>query len=105
MPLLQQESEKHIRSFLALPVPLDVKEALAGIQHDLKGDLKGVKWTNPAGLHITLKFLGEIPQSRIGRIGDAMTESALIPAFDLGFGGLGVFPGPGRARARLPFAW
>ncbi len=49
-------------------------------------------------LHLSLKFLGETPDTLVPRIQEA-TEACLHRApFELQWGGVGVFPNPSRAR-------
>jgi 2'-5' RNA ligase len=49
--------------------------------------------------HLTLKFLGDIEESRAAGIGAALTAAvAGLPAFDIGLRGLGAFPSPTRPR-------
>jgi RNA 2',3'-cyclic 3'-phosphodiesterase len=49
--------------------------------------------------HMTLRFLGEVAEDRIGPIGDALRAAvAPIPPFDLTLEGVGAFPAPDRPR-------
>ena len=58
-----------------------------------------MRWVNPDGIHLTLKFLGEIPVSRIDGIRSAMDQSvAGRTPFSLTFEGLGCFPNTVRPR-------
>jgi len=95
---LQQESEGNIRAFVALPVAGDVKIRLAALQRELGTRLHGAKWTSPAGLHLTIKFLGEISAPTVEMVITALDGMAAGPPFDLGFSRLGVFPDKGKAR-------
>lgn len=58
----------------------------------------GVRWTKPESVHLTLKFLGEVPDAALKGISDALREacSALAP-FDARLRGLGAFPSSRRA--------
>jgi len=58
-----------------------------------------VRWVKPGGIHLTLKFLGDVPANRIEEIERALTQAcAGFPAFSLSVGGLGCFPNPRRPR-------
>ena len=46
-------------------------------------------------MHLTLRFLGEIPQATVERVKEAM-DSIRFPTFEAEFTGLGVFPNPTR---------
>ena len=91
---------EQIRSFIAIELPEALKLELAELQARLKtADPGGVKWVDPKGIHLTLKFLGNIAADRTGDIIRAMNEAARgIPPFQLTIGGLGVFPNPRRAQ-------
>ena len=52
-----------------------------------------------SNLHVTLKFLGQVDEARLGPIGDALAAvAARTSAFPLDVRGLGAFPTPMRAR-------
>jgi len=89
-----------IRSFIAIELSEEVKDEISRFQEGLKkADLPNVKWVDPAGIHLTLKFLGYTTADTITAIITAIEEAvAGIPPFQLTVGGLGVFPGPGQAR-------
>jgi 2'-5' RNA ligase len=58
-----------------------------------------VRWTRPEGIHLTLKFLGDVQADWLEDIADAL-RSACAPhaPFSLSIGGMGVFPNPRRPR-------
>jgi 2'-5' RNA ligase len=91
--------EKKIRAFLAIDLPGEVREKIAAIQLRLKGVLEGVRWTRPEGIHLTLKFFGDIDKSTIGFISDIVEKrTKAFGSLSLAMGRLGAFPNPGRAR-------
>jgi 2'-5' RNA ligase len=50
---------------------------------------------DPAGAHVTLKFLGEVDPDRVEAVEDALSTAvtdAGVPPFELSVGGFGVFP-------------
>ncbi|MBI4286650.1 MAG: RNA 2',3'-cyclic phosphodiesterase [Chloroflexi bacterium] len=89
-----------VRSFIAVELPEEVRAKLATLQARLKlGEQFGVKWVAPAGIHLTLKFLGNVEAERISEIAGAMTEAARgIPPFHLEIKGLGAFPSLKRVQ-------
>jgi 2'-5' RNA ligase len=89
-----------IRCFIAVELPEELRDKLDNLQAQLKsGDQPGVKWVNPYGIHLTLKFLGSVAQDRISPITRAMTEVAKRASpFTLQVGGLGVFPNVRRVQ-------
>jgi len=91
---------EEIRSFIAIELPEEAKKGLARLKGELqKDEHKFVKWVNPDGLHLTLKFLGNIPSKRVTEIINAMEEVTQgVSAFHLEISGLGAFPSLRQAR-------
>jgi len=91
---------EEIRSFIAIELPEEVREGLARLRKELERDEhKFVKWVAPGGLHLTLKFLGNIPSKRVTEIYEAIAEAAQgISPFHLEISGLGAFPSLRQAR-------
>ncbi len=84
-----------MRTFIAVDACTD---ALAGLLKELSG-LKGLKPVSPDSLHITLKFLGEIPEARVGEIHSAMERAfSACESFSFKLKGVGAFPNAARAR-------
>lgn len=83
-----------VRTFVAVELPQQVKDGLTGIQQDLKragNDV--VRWVTAEGMHLTLKFLGEIPVDMVSQVDAALEEAAAgIPPFGLATAELGFFP-------------
>ena len=93
-------SPEQIRSFIAVELPEEAKEGLARLKKELERDEhKFVKWVDPRGIHLTLKFLGNIPSKHVAEITKAIEGAALgISPFHLEIGGLGAFPSLRQAR-------
>ncbi len=82
-----------IRSFLAIEIPIAVLSKIKKIQEDLKSSSIDVRWVNPEKIHLTLKFFGNIEESRIEPIVESIREPVLAtPPFSLRVAGLGAFP-------------
>ena len=82
-----------IRSFIAIELPLLIKSSIEEIQHKLKSSTADVRWVRPEGIHLTLKFLGNIEEERISEISDLVTQCASdISSFPLTVRTLGAFP-------------
>ena len=87
------------RLFVAVELPDDVKQGLAGLQRVLRPYFEDATWVRPEGLHLTLKFLGETPEDRIPAIRGACERAVRsFPAFSLELRGVGVFPDWRRPR-------
>ena len=82
-----------IRAFIALDLPAGVKTALAKVQQELKIFKLKAKWVDFGGLHITLKFLGNIPPNRVIEISALIDEvGRRHPAFNITLDQIGAFP-------------
>jgi 2'-5' RNA ligase len=95
--------DANVRAFVAIELPAD-ERARAGAAQARARELLGpaasaVRWVDPAGLHLTLKFLGAVPAGRIPEVIAALERTlAGLAAFPLAVGPLGVFPGPTAPR-------
>ncbi len=89
-----------IRSFIAIELPEEVREGLARLRSGLERDEhRFVKWVEPGGIHLTLKFLGNIPFKRVTEITKAIEEAAQgISPFHLEISGIGAFPNLKQVR-------
>jgi len=89
-----------IRSFIAIELPEEAKKGLARLRKELeRNEHRFVKWVDPGGIHLTLKFLGNIPSKRVAEITKAIEEAAHgISPFHLEISGLGTFPNLRQAR-------
>ena len=70
-------------------------------QERLAGTMQGasLRWVKRDQLHITLVFIGEVPDERATRIVEAMRVPLMHPAFTFALGGIGAFPPRGAPRA------
>ncbi|MCD4784941.1 MAG: RNA 2',3'-cyclic phosphodiesterase [Candidatus Eremiobacteraeota bacterium] len=84
---------KDLRLFIAVPIQLKLKRKFFNLVNQLKSIGANVKWVKEENFHITLKFLGDTPESRLDEV-----ESAIRSALEgfsparLKFGGIGAFP-------------
>jgi len=89
-----------IRAFIAIELPGKLKVELAQLQTKL--GFGGQSWVKPvdlAGIHLTVKFLGNIANDKIGAITQAMVKACReIPPFCLQVTGIGAFPSLGRVQ-------
>lgn len=83
-----------IRSFLAFDIPPKVKKNLGKLIHDFSKKETGVKWLDAEGLHVTMKFFGDVEESLL--LGDISHTIANVVSEEspvtLDCAGLGVFP-------------
>jgi RNA 2',3'-cyclic 3'-phosphodiesterase len=76
------------RLFVAIDPPPRARDELATICRGLDN----ARWTRPEQLHLTLRFLGSLPTSLVGKIAAALGAVAASPSFRVAAAGFGVFP-------------
>lgn len=82
-----------MRLFIAIELPSEIKQGIAKVQEDLRNTGAAANWTRPEGIHLTLKFLGEVDESKVDEIMMALTDAAQgIGKMDLEVAGAGAFP-------------
>ena len=88
-----------MRLFVAINPPPEAQRSALQAAREVVRPGGGVRWTKPGNVHLTLKFLGEVPDESLGGISDALHEavSELAP-FDARLCGLDAFPSPRHAR-------
>ncbi|MGH7570078.1 MAG: RNA 2',3'-cyclic phosphodiesterase [Gemmatimonadales bacterium] len=88
-----------MRLFVALNFPTMLRDALWDAGEPLRRRAWPVNWVRPEGLHLTLKFLGEVEPDRepalVAALGAAAAGARSLP---LAVGGFGVFPDLQRPR-------
>jgi 2'-5' RNA ligase len=85
-----------VRLFIAIDLP----EAVAAEARALCQGLAAARWSDPAQLHLTLRFLGEIPDEGLVTLSAKLAAVVHAP-FTLALRGVGVFPRQGRRPARV----
>lgn len=88
-----------MRTFVAVEISNAIRSAAARVLRkltDLGGDFK---WVAPVNLHLTLNFLGELPDAAVVDVCRLTSEAAAgFEPFEVSFGGLGCFPGLANPR-------
>jgi 2'-5' RNA ligase len=88
-----------IRVFVALPINEEVRGGLAVIQKRLKQSGARVGWVKPANIHLTLAFLGYVPETQVTDLAAVMDEAASrVPAFRFEVAAIGTFGSPHSPR-------
>jgi RNA 2',3'-cyclic 3'-phosphodiesterase len=88
-----------MRAFIAIEIPEEIKRGISAIQEQLRKSGADAAWTRPEGVHLTLKFLGEVSEAAVPDI-----EAALAAAVRgagrcrLEVSGAGAFPNGGKPR-------
>jgi len=80
-----------MRLFIAVELPLTIKDYLAQLQDKLKNQDATVKWVHESTMHLTLKFLGEVAEKDIEGVKEKL-KTVQFEKFTLTLSELGVFP-------------
>lgn len=93
----------HVRLFVACEVPEETRQAITAVIEVLRARSgTAVRWIRPEGIHVTLKFLGEVPVKQLPAIRLAVQEAVLVSSpFELEFSNIGTFGG----REGLRIMW
>lgn len=89
------------RLFISLDLPHAIRQAAAEVQerlrkaqtHDGLHSKRDISWTRPEGMHLTLKFLGEVEEKQVSKIQTALAEAGRVfRPITIEIEGLGGFP-------------
>jgi RNA 2',3'-cyclic 3'-phosphodiesterase len=87
------------RTFIAIAVPEPVEHELTRLQAELAPEIAGCHWTSTRPFHITLAFLGDVPDSDLNEIRQTVAASTVsLDRFEVEVRGLGAFPNASRPR-------
>ena len=88
-----------LRAFAALELPPELQQQLARLQDDLKAAVppRSVRWVRVEGIHLTLKFYGDVDSDRLAAVRAGLERAAAGSApMELSVQGTGVFPNAAR---------
>src|SRR5689334_9270438 len=87
------------RTFIALEKSTDLQRHLAGVIRQVAQALPGIRWVDPASIHLTLAFLGELDDEQLALATEATEQAARqVPAFSYRLAQLGAFGPPQQPR-------
>ncbi len=82
-----------MRTFIAINLDPEIKKALSLLIEELDKGHKNIKWIRHKGMHLTLKFLGEIGREKVPEIENVLKMiSKKYDSFSMKFKGTGSFP-------------
>lgn len=88
-----------MRTFIAIPLPAEIRHTLLSLQRELGQTGADVKWVEPENIHLTLKFLGELNEKKVPPVCQALEETARAKsAFGARLGPVGAFPATSSPR-------
>ena len=76
-----------VRAFVAIDLSPEIREKMREVQEAIRKSGARITLVDPAIIHITIKFLGEIEAPRVGPVREALSEVILEP-FDLTITGI-----------------
>jgi 2'-5' RNA ligase len=87
------------RLFFAVELSREIQAGVRTVQQVFKERAPGVRWLRPEGIHLTLRFLGDVELERVEDIwGRAAREMKPIDPFPIVVRGCGGFPTARRPR-------
>ncbi|MFQ5722554.1 MAG: RNA 2',3'-cyclic phosphodiesterase [Candidatus Aminicenantales bacterium] len=90
-----------MRTFIAIDLAPSIKDELSHFIQKLASVSSNIKWVKKNGMHLTLKFLGEIEEDKVEEIKSCLSEISKDHApFSLQLKGTGSFP-PGKKKPRV----
>jgi 2'-5' RNA ligase len=91
----EQNKPEHYRLFIAIHIPEQIQRELVTIQENVRAKLPtgSVNWTKPEQLHVTLKFLGNVPNEQVEALKEQLGKVLKCTfSFDLRAEEVGAFP-------------
>ncbi|MBN2088696.1 RNA 2',3'-cyclic phosphodiesterase [candidate division KSB1 bacterium] len=90
---------EQIRTFIAIEIPASIQKQIALLQNRLKSVGEGISWVKTNNIHLTLKFLGDVPANLMQQVIEATKKACMdVKSFDLEIKGTGFFPDAKRPR-------
>jgi RNA 2',3'-cyclic 3'-phosphodiesterase len=86
-----------VRVFVAMDVPEEVKQKIREFVKKLEPICRGARWARVEGMHVTLKFVGEVPGEKVEKIKKAL-EGVQSASVEMNFRGVGFFPNAKHPR-------
>ncbi len=87
-----------MRLFVALELSDALRAAVRELLDRLQRAHAEVHWVRPEGMHLTLKFIGEVPEDKLASIRQALSSVQSAKLVTMEFRGLGYFPNERRPR-------
>lgn len=88
-----------MRLFIAFLLSDEVRESLRSVRRALVRFDRQVRWTPAEQMHVTVQFLGEVPDRDVVGVTDGLIKAGGMGVpFDMDVGGVGCFPPRGPVR-------
>src|SRR6185295_3193602 len=89
------------RVFCAIELPSDLRQRIKDHSEALRRRIPDhqASWSRVDNIHLTIKFFGSVPRTRIDQISAAATRAVKdFPAFEIDVSGSGAFPKASHPR-------
>jgi 2'-5' RNA ligase len=86
-----------MRIFVGLDIPDAIRTRISTYLESARELAPAARWVRPESLHVTLKFIGEVPESKVLEIKEILRQVKIQP-FEIEFKNVGFFPTPKAAR-------
>ncbi len=86
-----------MRIFIALDIPGEIRARISEFMERARAHAPEAHWARPEGVHVTLKFVGEVSDAKVEEIKSALATIQAEP-FHVSFAGAGFFPTPRSPR-------
>ncbi len=87
------------RTFIALEMNDSLQRYLGSIIRQMAQELPNLRWVDPAGIHLTFAFLGELTDQQVAEaIQSAEAAAQQVSPFEYRLSGLGIFGSPRQPR-------
>ena len=86
-----KKADVAVRLFVAIALDEEIRRKIVRFVEGVSGFAPDVRWMKPEALHLTLKFIGEFPETRLQEVKQALA-AVRSEQFDVSFSGTGFFP-------------
>jgi 2'-5' RNA ligase len=87
-----------VRLFVAVDLSESVRAAISLFCEKLRRTMPAARWVRSEGIHVTLKFIGEVSEQRVAAIQAALAKIRSASPVEMSFRGTGFFPNERRPR-------
>ena len=93
-----------MRLFVAIELPSPMTTAAHALSEELRARIASLApgarltWVPPERMHVTVRFLGDLPEEQAAGVATVLAPPLTVPAFDVSVGTAGAFPARGAPR-------
>ncbi|MBF8305113.1 MAG: 2'-5' ligase [Acidobacteria bacterium] len=81
-----------MRTFVAIDLPSEIRRKVMQLIALLQPTTTHVRWARADGLHLTLKFIGEITPEKVAEVSNRLSSIRIAAPISLAIRGAGYFP-------------